>query len=129
MAGGGPAAPGCLSRRDLRTATLISTSNRGAAVSIGNSAKYVLKAVSNLHKQGDRPNVFLFATARGGSTWVMEILASQPGMKYYDEPFNIRRDNVARIGLFTKWEDLMADTDDPDRVITFLNDLVAGEYP
>jgi hypothetical protein len=98
-------------------------------VSIGDSAKYVLKSVSNLHKQGDKPNVFLFATARGGSTWVMEILASQAGMKYYDEPFNVRRDNVARVGLFTKWEDLMPDTDDPARVTKFLNDLVAGEYP
>jgi hypothetical protein len=98
-------------------------------VSLSDQAKYVVKAVSNLHRQGDRPNIFLFATARGGSTWVMEILASQPGMKYYDEPFNIRRDNVARVGLFTKWEDLMADTDDPDRVVKFLNDLAAGEYP
>ena len=98
-------------------------------MSLSDQAKYVVKAVSNLHRQGDKPNILLFATARGGSTWVMEILASQPGMKYYDEPFNIRRDNVARAGLFTKWEDLMADTDNPDQVVKFLNDLVAGEYP
>lgn len=98
-------------------------------MSLTDTAKYALKAVSNLHRQGPLPNVFLFATARGGSTWVMEILASQPGMKYYDEPFNIRRDNVARTGLFSDWASLMPDTGDPERVIGFLKGLVAGEYP
>lgn len=98
-------------------------------MSISDRAKYALKAVSNVHSQGPKPNIFLFATARGGSTWVMEILASQPGMKYYDEPFNIRRDNVQRTGLFPDWESLMPDTGDPDRAIAFLNGLVAGEYP
>jgi len=101
----------------------------GEWLRISDRAKYALKAVSNFHKQGDKPNIFLFATARGGSTWVMEILASQPGMKYYDEPFNVRRDNVARTGLFTKWEDLVPDTDNPALIISYLNGLVSGEYP
>jgi len=98
-------------------------------VRIVDNAKYALKAVSNIHRQGALQNIFLFATARGGSTWAMEILASQPGMKYYDEPFNIRRDNVARAGLFRTWESLMPDSGDPDRVIGFLNALRDGEYP
>jgi hypothetical protein len=91
--------------------------------------KYAIKSISNIHRQGERPNVFLFATARGGSTWVMEILASQPGMKYYDEPFNIRRDNVRRTRLFPDWESIMPDTGDPELVIRYLNGLVAGDYP
>jgi hypothetical protein len=98
-------------------------------MSFTDTAKYALKAVSNRHRQGALPNVFLFATARGGSTWVMEILASQPGMKYYDEPFNIRRDNVARTELFPNWESLMPDTSDSDVIIKYLNGLTAGEYP
>ncbi|MEZ5287566.1 MAG: hypothetical protein R2712_22740 [Vicinamibacterales bacterium] len=98
-------------------------------MSITDTAKYALKAVSNIHRQGALPNIFLFATARGGSTWVMEILASQPGMKYYDEPFNIRRDNVARVGLFRTWDEMMPGVDDPDLAIRYLNDLAAGAYP
>jgi hypothetical protein len=84
--------------------------------------------VANVHRQGALPNIFLFATARGGSTWLMEILASQPGMKYYDEPFNIRRKEVARVGLFDDWRTLMPDSGDPDRIIRYLNDLAAGKY-
>jgi hypothetical protein len=95
---------------------------------ISDRVKYALKSVSNLHFQGDRPNIFLFATPRGGSTWVMEILASQAGMKYYDEPFNIRRDNVAFAGWFRTWESLMPGTGDPDRVIAFLNGLASGKH-
>lgn len=96
---------------------------------LNDSAKYALKAISNFHRQGPLPNVFLFATARGGSTWVMEILASQPGMKFYDEPLNIRRENVARTGLFPDWESLMPDTGDADRIVRYLKGLGDGEYP
>jgi len=98
-------------------------------VSIGERAKWVLKSVSNIHRQGPLPNVFLFATPRGGSTWVMEILASQPGVKYYDEPFNIRRANVIRTGLFPDWESLMPESGDGTQVVDYLNGLVSGAYP
>ena len=92
------------------------------------NVKYALKAVSNVHRQGPEQNILLFATARGGSTWVMEIIASQPGIKYYDEPFNIRRDNVARTGLFPDWASLMPDTADTDVIVGYLNDLAAGRH-
>ena len=91
--------------------------------------KYALKSVSNVHRQGNDPNIFLFATARGGSTWVMEIIASQPGMKYYDEPFNVRRDNVSRTGLFLDWRSIMPGSDDPQGIVKYLNDLASGGYP
>lgn len=95
---------------------------------IGDRVKNAVKAWSNVHRQGAAPNIVLFATARGGSTWVMEILASQPGMKFYDEPFNIRRDNVMQTGLFPNWESLMPDTGDADAAVAYLNGLVSGAY-
>jgi len=98
-------------------------------VSIGERAKWILKSVSNVHRQGPLPNIFLFATPRGGSTWVMEILASQPGVKYYDEPFNIRRANVIRTGLFPTWDTLMPEGGDGTAVVEYLNGLAAGAYP
>lgn len=82
-----------------------------------------IKSVSNIHTQGDKKNIFLFATPRGGSTWVMEILASQPGMKHYDEPFSIRRDNVQKDGRFTRWQDLMPDAGRDEDIIHYINEL------
>ena len=60
---------------------------------------------------------------------MMEIFASQPGMKYYDEPFNIRRDNVAKTGLFPTWQSLMPETGDAQAIIGFLNGLTVGDHP
>lgn len=90
--------------------------------------KYAIKSVANLHTQGSQSNIFLFATARGGSTWVMELIASQPGMKYYDEPFNVRRHNLARTGLFPTWDDVMPDTANTEKIVRYLKDLEAGRY-
>ena len=45
-----------------------------------------VKRLANVHRQGEKPNIFLFSTARSGSTWVVEMLATQPGMKLIDEP-------------------------------------------
>jgi hypothetical protein len=97
-------------------------------VKVPAAIRFAICASTNFHRQGKNPNIFLFATARGGSTWVMEILASQAGMKYYDEPFNIRRQNVARTGLFPDWASLMPDTGDTERIVSYLNRLASGGY-
>lgn len=89
--------------------------------------KYLLKSNSNIHRQGSRKNIFLFATARGGSTWVMEIIASQPGFKYYDEPFNIRRDNVKKTNLFNSWDALMPGCSEHGEVLSYLKMLEKNE--
>ena len=89
--------------------------------------KYLLKSISNIHIQGDKGNIFLFATPRGGSTWLMEIIASQPGMKYFDEPFNIRRDNVKTVNVFNDWADLMPDSCDKELIIKHLKNLESNK--
>lgn len=86
-----------------------------------------IKIISNIHFKGEQGDIFLFATPRGGSTWVMEILASQPKMKYFDEPFNIRRENVKRDDRFHNWEDLMPDSDNKKRIVQYINELSANK--
>lgn len=90
--------------------------------------KYAIKTMANVHRAGSAPDIFLFATPRGGSTWLMEIIASQPGLKFYDEPLNPRRENVAWSGRIPNWESLMPDTGDAEQVIGFLQDLQAGRH-
>ena len=87
-----------------------------------------VKSIANSHRPGLAPDIFLFATPRGGSTWMMEIIASQPGLKFYDEPLSPRRENVAFSGVVPSWEALMPDTGDPARVIAFLKELQAGRH-
>jgi hypothetical protein len=58
----------------------------------------------------------------------MEVLASQPGMKYYDEPFNIRRSNVQKTGLFRDWIDLMPEANRRADIIAYLRALQQNRY-
>jgi len=87
-----------------------------------------LRSIGNIHTKGDHRDIFLFATARGGSTWMMEILASQPGFKYYDEPFNIRRSNVQHAGLVHEWREVMPDAGRSADLIRFLQELQLNQH-
>jgi len=59
----------------------------------------------------------------------MEIIASQPRMKYYDEPFNIRRDDVRRAGVFTSWPSLMPDSGQGESALSYLDGLARNRFP
>lgn len=87
-----------------------------------------LRSISNIHRSGKQKDIFLFATARGGSTWMMEILSSQPGIKYYDEPVNIRRLNVQRTKRFPEWRDIMPDSHRNGDIIAYLKDLQQNRH-
>jgi len=63
-------------------------------LSIG-ALKQRIKALSNVHLPGKSPNVFLFSMPRSGSTWLMELICSQPGFKYCNEPLDLREPLVA----------------------------------
>ncbi len=95
---------------------------------IKESIGLTLRSISNIHRPGNKKDIFLFATARGGSTWMMEILASQPGIKYYDEPVNIRRSNVQRTGVFQDWLDIMPDGHRDEDILQFFLDLQKNRH-
>jgi len=43
-----------------------------------------------IYRDTGKKNIFIFSTPRSGSTWLMELLATQPGYKYENEPLDIR---------------------------------------
>jgi len=69
-------------------------------------ASELVKAFSNHHRPGSRPNVFLVTTPRSGSTWLMELIWSQPGFKCCDEPLNLRRPAVRRATGIASWHEM-----------------------
>ena len=70
--------------------------------------KRVIASTTNVHLTGNSPNVFIFSTPRSGSTWLMELILTQPGFKPCNEPFNLWDPDVcqclARLGI-TDWAD------------------------
>jgi hypothetical protein len=97
-------------------------------LSLSRRARLLVKSWSNFHRPGPLPDVFLFATPRSGSTWLMEIIASQPGFKYYDEPLNPRRENVQYGGLFPDFESLMPEAGNDDRIIEYFRGMQQGQH-
>lgn len=39
------------------------------------------------HRQGDKPNIMVYCSRRGGSTWLLNTIAAHPGMRYVGRPF------------------------------------------
>ena len=49
------------------------------------------KFVSNylgFHRSGDQPDILILSSPRSGSTWLMELIGTQPGLRKIDEPLN-----------------------------------------
>ena len=65
-----------------------------------------VRAASNVHRPGGEPDVLLFSTPRGGSTWLFELIGTQSGFKSCDEPLNLRNANVSPALGISDWPDL-----------------------
>ena len=73
-----------------------------AARSFGEELLWYLTCV---HKQGAEPNILLFATRRGGSTFLMELIAANKRIRSIDQPFEVSSEfataaQVADLPLF-----------------------------
>jgi LPS sulfotransferase NodH len=69
-------------------------------------AKNTIKTATNLHRPDGRQNIFLFSTPRSGSTWLMELIWTQPGFKACNEPLDLRNPMVRRYLGITDWLEL-----------------------
>jgi len=88
-------------------------------------ASDLVKAFSNHHRPGPRPNVFLVTTPRSGSTWLMELIWSQPGFKCCDEPLNLRRPSVRRATGIASWHEMESDVG-AARIERYFRDICNG---
>lgn len=52
-------------------------------------AKELLWYLTCDHEQGAEPNILLFATRRGGSTFLMELIGANRGVRSLDQPFEM----------------------------------------
>ena len=64
---------------------------------------YELTTASLLYKQGDQPNILLFSSRRGGSTYLAELIASEPGMRLIDQPFDLFKPDTPQGRIKSKY--------------------------
>jgi len=108
-----------LTSADLRTAAadrpyLQSTihPDRGSP-SLRSRARKVAKSFLSIHRPDGSPNIFLFSLPRSGSTWLMELVQTQPGFKTCDEPLDLRNPFVRAHSGLTEWVQLYRSADLP----------------
>ncbi len=68
--------------------------------------KHAVKSMSNIHRPDERSNVFLFSTPRSGSTWLMELIWTQPSFKYCNQPLSLFNPLVRKHLGTDRWEAL-----------------------
>jgi hypothetical protein len=86
-----------------------------------------VKSVISVHRPDGRPNIFVFTTPRSGSTWLTEVLCSQPGYKDIDEPDDLRIASVRRRLGISEWIDLYNQSSEP-ALRRYFEDFCSGKY-
>jgi hypothetical protein len=67
---------------------------------VGEELAAAARWLSNMHRPNGLPNACIVSAPRSGSTWLLELVLTQPGFKPCNEPFNLRKPAVARrLGL------------------------------
>ncbi len=65
-----------------------------------------VRAAINLHRPDGSPHVLIYSTPRGGSTWLYELIGSQPGFKGINEPLNLRIPEIREALGVSDWRAL-----------------------
>jgi hypothetical protein len=88
--------------------------------------KAALKTYSNFHKQGDLPNYFVFSLPRSGSTWLMELLATQPGFKFFNEPLYLDNKLVQNYLKINDWAALYEESAN-EKFYKYFDGIIKGK--
>lgn len=78
---------------------------------------------------GVRPHIAVFSSRRGGSTLLMELLASNPGVGFSDQPFSLytaSQAQIQRLPLFEYGQVIAPDPDEMERIFTYADDILSG---
>lgn len=82
------------------------------------------------HRPGDKPDICLYATRRGGSTWVMDLIAATQGVRYIDQPFGMRsasQRHLEHLPLVERGQFIHLAPDEKAQIERFLAGLFSGE--
>lgn len=83
-----------------------------------------IRKVCNIHIQGNLPNIFIFSTARSGSTWLMEIISTQKGIKFINEPLNVIKLGKGKSPIPNSWEFVLPNPERRVLLKKYFDDLI-----
>ena len=81
----------------------------------------------NRHKPSALPNVLLFSLPRSGSTWLLELIWSQPEFKYVNEPLNLKGSWLRKKSHINGFKELYTEAV-RDKVVAYFKGFVEGTH-
>jgi len=91
--------------------------------------KWKINHFGNIHIQGTKKNIYIFTTAKSGSTWLMEMIATQRGIKYINEPFLVRNYNARFRPLPADLNFLLPNPDRRRLIANYFKELSHNKIP
>jgi hypothetical protein len=88
--------------------------------------KWSVKWLCNRHRRGGRPDILIFSTPRSGSTWLMEIIATQASIKTINEPFWMPRFEGTGGPLPPSWDLLLPHDGREETIGRYVRSLIDG---
>jgi hypothetical protein len=89
--------------------------------------KSLFKNVVHRHRPSKLPSIILFASPRGGSTWITELIASQPKFWPISEPLNVRAVFVEKQLGVSKHSELYS-KDALPKIEAYYSKILNGQY-
>ncbi|WP_020529663.1 sulfotransferase family protein [Flexithrix dorotheae] len=86
----------------------------------------LIKLYSSYHRANGEKNIFLFSTPRSGSTWLTELIHTQPQFRMIKEPFNLRKGYVRDNLKMDNWEDLINPVNQKS-IEKYINHFIQGK--
>ena len=86
------------------------------------------------YAQGPAQNICIFGTRRGGSTWLMEVIGANRGMRALDQPLelltpNLTANHYRRLPKFDQGQLITLADDQEPEVLAFVGELLDGRFP
>jgi hypothetical protein len=92
-------------------------------------AKMAAWRIGRQEMQPGNQDIFLFASRRGGSTWLMEVICSNPGIRWIDQPFSLftgPQGLSQLIPVFECSEAINPDNGQLEMIRRYVGDLLSG---
>lgn len=100
--------------------------------SIRATVREAIWLATSRHEQGAKPNILLFATRRGGSTWAMELIAANRGVRPLNQPLgtlsrNITYGQMLELPRFHEGQITSLSASESERMKSVIDRIMAGE--
>lgn len=90
--------------------------------------KRAVRLLGNWHTHDPaQPPIFVFSCPRSGSTWLTELFLSQPGFRFCNDPFDLRKRRIRDVLGMTDWIELYLPENLP-RMREHLNGFLQGHW-